>query len=71
MVIDIAKGVEDRTIKLMEVCRLRATPITTFINKMDRWPEITFNTRASRVEARFRPRNSARECRPRGNLHAN
>lgn len=36
MVIDAAKGVETRTIKLMEVCRLRTTPITTFINKMDR-----------------------------------
>ncbi len=36
MVIDIAKGVEPRTIKLMEVCRLRDTPIFTFINKMDR-----------------------------------
>ncbi len=36
MVIDVAKGVEDRTIKLMEVCRLRTTPILTFINKMDR-----------------------------------
>src|SRR3990167_2335874 len=36
MVIDAAKGVEPRTIKLMEVCRLRTTPITTFINKMDR-----------------------------------
>ena len=36
MVIDVAKGVEDRTIKLMEVCRLRDTPITTFINKLDR-----------------------------------
>jgi len=36
MVIDIAKGVENRTIKLMEVCRLRTTPILTFINKMDR-----------------------------------
>ena len=36
MVIDAAKGVEPRTIKLMEVCRLRATPIITFINKMDR-----------------------------------
>ncbi|WP_386083786.1 peptide chain release factor 3 [Vreelandella sp. F11] len=36
MVIDGAKGVEDRTIKLMEVCRLRTTPILTFINKMDR-----------------------------------
>lgn len=36
MVIDCAKGVEDRTIKLMEVCRLRTTPIFTFINKLDR-----------------------------------
>ena len=36
MVIDAAKGVEDRTIKLMEVCRLRDTPILGFINKMDR-----------------------------------
>lgn len=36
MVIDVAKGVEDRTIKLMEVCRLRDTPIMTFINKLDR-----------------------------------
>ena len=36
MVIDCAKGVEQRTIKLMEVCRLRTTPIMTFINKMDR-----------------------------------
>jgi len=36
MVIDCAKGVEGRTIKLMEVCRLRDTPIITFINKLDR-----------------------------------
>jgi peptide chain release factor 3 len=36
MVIDGAKGVEARTIKLMEVCRLRTTPILTFINKLDR-----------------------------------
>ena len=36
MVIDCAKGVEQRTIKLMEVCRLRNTPIMTFINKLDR-----------------------------------
>jgi|TARA_B100001964_G_scaffold227886_1_gene278361 peptide chain release factor 3 len=36
MVIDGAKGVEDRTIKLMEVCRLRSTPILAFINKLDR-----------------------------------
>ncbi|HBX38007.1 MAG TPA: peptide chain release factor 3, partial [Pseudohongiella sp.] len=36
MVVDGAKGVEERTIKLMEVCRLRATPIFTFVNKLDR-----------------------------------
>ena len=36
MVIDCAKGVEERTIKLMEVCRMRTTPIVTFINKLDR-----------------------------------
>ena len=36
MVIDAAKGVEDRTMKLMDVCRLRDTPILTFINKLDR-----------------------------------
>ncbi len=36
MVIDCGRGVEQRTIKLMEVCRLRQTPIFTFINKLDR-----------------------------------
>ena len=36
MVVDIAKGVEERTIKLMDVCRLRDTPIFTFVNKLDR-----------------------------------
>jgi peptide chain release factor 3 len=36
MVIDCAKGVEERTIKLMDVCRLRDTPIMSFINKLDR-----------------------------------
>lgn len=36
MVIDAAKGVEERTIKLMEVCRLRDTPILSFVNKLDR-----------------------------------
>ncbi len=36
MVIDVAKGVEERTVKLMDVCRLRDTPIMGFINKLDR-----------------------------------
>jgi len=36
MVIDAARGVEARTIKLMDVCRMRTTPIMTFVNKLDR-----------------------------------
>jgi len=36
MVIDAAKGIEQQTRKLFEVCRLRDVPITTFVNKMDR-----------------------------------
>jgi peptide chain release factor 3 len=36
MVIDSVKGVEERTIKLLDVCRLRDTTILTFINKLDR-----------------------------------
>lgn len=36
MVIDHAKGVEPQTEKLMEVCRMRNTPVVTFINKLDR-----------------------------------
>jgi peptide chain release factor 3 len=36
MVLDAAKGIEPRTLKLVEVCRLRDIPIVTFINKMDR-----------------------------------
>jgi len=36
MIIDSARGVEPQTRKLMEVCRMRNTPIITFINKLDR-----------------------------------
>jgi peptide chain release factor 3 len=36
MVIDCVKGVETQTEKLMEVCRMRATPVLCFINKLDR-----------------------------------
>ena len=36
MVLDNANGVEQQTKKLMEVCRMRDTPIITFVNKMDR-----------------------------------
>ena len=63
MVIDIAKGVEDRTIKLMDVCRLRDTPITTFINKMDtkaatRWKSWTRSNACSKSSARPSPGRS-------------
>jgi peptide chain release factor 3 len=43
MVIDAAKGIEARTLKLIEVCRLRDIPIITFINKMDRESRDTFD----------------------------
>lgn len=36
IVIDVAKGVETQTRKLMQVCRMRKTPVMVFINKMDR-----------------------------------
>jgi peptide chain release factor 3 len=36
MVLDAARGIEARTLKLFEICRLRDIPIITFINKMDR-----------------------------------
>ncbi|MET3662112.1 peptide chain release factor 3 [Aquamicrobium ahrensii] len=42
MVIDAARGIEPRTLKLFEVCRLRDIPIITFVNKMDREARDTF-----------------------------
>jgi peptide chain release factor 3 len=43
MVIDAAKGVEERTLKLWEVCRLRNTPVLTFVNKLDRESQTPVN----------------------------
>ena len=43
MVIDAAKGIEDRTRKLFEICRLRDIPIVTFINKFDREAQDAFS----------------------------
>ncbi|QCE35812.1 peptide chain release factor 3 [Acetobacteraceae bacterium] len=43
MVIDAAKGIEERTRKLFEICRLRDIPILTLINKMDRESEDCFD----------------------------
>ncbi|MBQ8565075.1 MAG: peptide chain release factor 3 [Bacteroidaceae bacterium] len=36
IVVDVAKGVEQQTRKLMEVCRMRNTPVIVFVNKLDR-----------------------------------
>ena len=36
IVVDVAKGVETQTRKLMEVCRMRNTPVIVFVNKLDR-----------------------------------
>src|SRR6478752_8518630 len=43
LVVDCVKGVEDQTRKLMEVCRMRNTPIIVFINKMDREGQDAFD----------------------------
>ena len=43
IVIDAAKGVEPQTEKLMNVCRMRSTPVIVFINKMDRPAQDTFS----------------------------
>ena len=43
IVIDTAKGVEAQTRKLMEVCRMRKTPVIVFVNKMDRDANDTFD----------------------------
>jgi peptide chain release factor 3 len=43
LVVDCVKGVEDQTRKLMEVCRMRNTPVIVFINKMDREGQDAFD----------------------------
>ncbi|WP_424001796.1 peptide chain release factor 3 [Maribacter sp. IgM3_T14_3] len=43
VVIDVAKGVEEQTVKLVEVCRMRKIPILVFINKMDREGQDAFD----------------------------
>ncbi|CAN5587677.1 peptide chain release factor 3 [soil metagenome] len=43
LVIDCQKGVEEQTFKLMEVCRMRNTPVIIFVNKMDREGQYPFD----------------------------
>ena len=66
MVIDAAKGIEARTRKLFEVCRLRDIPIITFINKMDRESRDTFELLDART-LRSKPLRP-RSCRPKTHL---
>ena len=54
MVIDAAKGIEARTRKLFEVCRLRDIPIVTFINKMDRESARSRSSCSTRSRRRWR-----------------
>lgn len=42
MLIDVAKGVEDQTRKLFQVCRQRGIPVFTFVNKLDRYGKSPF-----------------------------
>ena len=66
MVIDAAKGIEARTRKLFEVCRLRDIPIITFINKMDRESRDPVRTaRRDREDAGARYRADDLADRPR------
>ncbi|RMG77512.1 MAG: GTP-binding protein, partial [Bacteroidetes bacterium] len=43
VVIDVAKGVEEQTEKLVSVCRMRNTPIIVFVNKLDRMGKDAFD----------------------------
>jgi peptide chain release factor 3 len=43
LVVDCQKGVEEQTYKLMEVCRMRRTPVIIFVNKMDREGQYPFD----------------------------
>jgi peptide chain release factor 3 len=52
MLVDAAKGIEPQTRKLFSVCRLRTTPIFTFINKMDR-PALSPYTLMDQIESEF------------------
>ena len=66
MVIDAAKGIEMRTRKLFEVCRLRDIPIVTFINKMDRETRRSLRShRRNREDAGARRRAAQLDNRPR------
>ncbi|MDR1698485.1 MAG: peptide chain release factor 3, partial [Prevotellaceae bacterium] len=58
IVVDTAKGVESQTRKLMEVCRMRKTPVIVFVNKMDREGKDAFDLLdelESELEIKVRP----------------
>lgn len=53
VVIDVAKGVEQQTEKLVEVCRMRDTPVIVFVNKMDRYGKDGFEL-LDEIEAKLK-----------------
>ena len=53
IVVDCVKGVEEQTEKLMEVCRMRKTPVIVFINKLDREGKMPFEL-LDEIEAKLR-----------------
>ncbi len=67
MVIDAAKGIEPRTLKLFEVCRMRDIPIITFVNKMDRESRDPFEIldEVEKSSRSTRPRSPGRSAAPR------
>ena len=76
MVLDAARGIEEQTRKLFEVCRLRDVPIVTFINKLDResrdpfdlFDEIEQTPRARRTPAIVADRHGSRFSRHLGSV---
>ncbi len=77
LVVDSVNGVEEQTSRLMEVCRMRDTPVIVFINKMDRdgknrfdlLEEIEKALEASSLHPMTQPINSGKDFKGVYNLH--
>ena len=65
IVVDVAKGVETQTRKLMEVCRMRNTPVIVFVNKLDReGPCLPSTAKEYEVVRKFRGRVENKRTAP-------
>src|SRR5205814_8343922 len=63
MVLDAARGIEEQTRKLFEVCRLRDVPIITFVNKLDRESRDPFDLLDEIEQSLARTGSTTRNCR--------